>query len=750
MRALKSFLDTISIAALVVDGQGEVVRANAAAGRLLSCPTGELVGKPMATLIATPTSHTALDAALDAAVNETRRERPADHQTDHEEILLRHPTGGMVSTALSCARVESGDGDEADLVVCLLDPVDGRRKRHALIRGERALAFLSGSNRALMQAEDSDTLVQTICQLACTVGGYELAWVGHAEHRPGRPVRMLAAAGPSADLLRTADIRWDDGPQGSGPTGLAIRSGQIQALRFDTAAAELAPWLGCVQAAGLRAGVALPLSVDGEIYGTFSLYSTDPAAFDEEEVLLLRGVADDLAFGIETLRLRQAHSRAEERLRHQAQTDFVTGLANRTRLMERLSDDLRGQATGRLLFLALEHFREINDLHGYLAGDALQRTLARRLRAVLGPMDLLARVGSDEFAVLMPAAGDREAQKAAERLAGALTPAFPVGGVDIAVRARIGASAYPSGEETSEQIYAAAGLASRHALPVPVERPAAQGHIAGMVAFYHPAMATALNERIEITRRLKSAIAHGDLSLHYQPKVDMSSGSLTGAEALARWHDPVLGSIPPTRFIPIAEERGLISDLGRWALEEAGRQVSQWDSAGRRLPGRMAVNVSSSQFNYAGFADRVSGALHDSGCDPARIELEITESVLADDGDEACAIMRGLTDLGLSFTVDDFGTGFSSLSYLTRFPVAALKIDISFIRAMMLSANDHRIVKAVVALARDLGLSVIAEGVETGAQADALLGLDCTQAQGFLYGRAEPADIFAQRWLSPA
>jgi EAL domain-containing protein (putative c-di-GMP-specific phosphodiesterase class I) len=245
-------------------------------------------------------------------------------------------------------------------------------------------------------------------------------------------------------------------------------------------------------------------------------------------------------------------------------------------------------------------------------------------------------------------------------------------------------------------------------------------------------------------------MTEGGLHLHFQPKTDMRSGRLVGAEALLRWQNPVRGPIPPSIFIPIAEERGLMPDVGLWALKEACRQLAAWKAAGLSFPGRLAVNVSTRQLGTPNFVATVRDIVASHDCSPGELELEITESVMENDARAVIAILEEIKAIGFTFAIDDFGTGFSSLAYLSQFPAGTLKIDISFVRNMLKSANDKVIVETIIGMARSLGLTTVAEGVESQEQLQALIALGCPVAQGYYFGRPEPAELFAQQWLNPS
>ena len=570
-----------------------------------------------------------------------------------------------------------------------------KHRQSALDHSNRALAFLSGSICSLLHAIDTATLSEEICRLAVDIGGYYQAEIDLPAQNDLPPLRVAAYAG------------------NAGPA--------------DPVAAASAP-----------SSIALALRLDDRILGALTLYADTADAFDEDESKLLMEVAAELAFGIETLHTRHARRLAEGMLEHLAHTDFVTGQANRATLTQVLATEFSLNRPGALLFIDLDRFKEINDTQGYAAGDTVLRCLAERLATGLKQGELLGRIGGDEFALLAPGADRTAAADIARRVSRLLLRSFHVSDLEVSIGARVGIALYPEERSTPEEVFADAGLASREAETTP-----------GGFRFYLPQMSDSLNERRDIARRLKLAVAEGRLHLHYQPKVDMVSSSLVGAEALLRWHEPDRGFISPGHFIPIAEERGLMPDLGKWTLAEACRQLSAWKSAGHAMPVKLAINVSAMQFKAADFLPSVSMVVANAGCQPSDLEMEITESVLAAEGHAAIATTKILAELGFEFAIDDFGTGFSSLAYLSRFPAGTLKIDISFVRNMLKNRRDHAIVQTIIAMAKSLGLASVAEGVELQEQVRALTDLGCTVAQGYLFGQPEPAALFAQRWLHP-
>jgi len=438
---------------------------------------------------------------------------------------------------------------------------------------------------------------------------------------------------------------------------------------------------------------------------------------------------------------------AEERLHHLAYYDELTGMPNRT-LFARLVDQAlmvaqRNEATGCVLFVDLNRFKLINDTLGRHVGDKLLCEVARRFRGALRDEDLVARLSGDEFAVgLFDIRQHFEATTVAQKLQAALEQPFEIDGHDLRVGASVGISVYPADGDDAETLMRHADIASErakldHANPD------------DSVAFYSLDMNDGMQERMRIESGLRHALGHGELTLYYQPKFDIQTDRIIGAEALVRWIHPVRGLVPPIEFIPLAETTGLIVQVGEWVLEAACAQAAVWQRAGI-APFRLAVNVSAREFTAA-LPVRVANTLKRYALDPAWLELEITESTLMHDIERVIGIMDRINDLGVALSLDDFGTGYSSLSYLKRFPIDTLKIDRSFTMGIPFDTSDCAIASAIISIGRQLGHRVIAEGVETVEQLEFLRASGCDEVQGYLYSRPLPALEFErglrENWL---
>ncbi|WP_131829779.1 putative bifunctional diguanylate cyclase/phosphodiesterase, partial [Teichococcus deserti] len=376
-----------------------------------------------------------------------------------------------------------------------------------------------------------------------------------------------------------------------------------------------------------------------------------------------------------------------------------------------------------LLRIGLNDFKAVNDLYGHAAGDAVLRGYAQRLAALLPAEGVPARLGGDEFAVLLPFAEEAEVTALLGRIEALAEQPEQIGGASIGVTAAIGIALHPADAANAEALLANADVALQRAKILP-GRPA---------CFYQAGMDARVRERRRLAEDLRGAQAAGELMLFFQPQVMVATGHCFGHEVLMRWQHPAQGFVPPDRFIPLAEENGLILQLGEWALREACRAAA----AEPRL-GRVAVNISPTQFRHPDLPAMVASALAESGLPPSRLEIEITESTLMGDSRRALEILRQITELGVGIAMDDFGTGYSSLGTLRAFPFDKIKLDRSFIREIGESAQALAILRAVLDMGQGLGVPVLAEGVETPEQLQRLRDEGCAEAQGYLFGRPAP------------
>ena len=439
---------------------------------------------------------------------------------------------------------------------------------------------------------------------------------------------------------------------------------------------------------------------------------------------------------METLQTRNERRQAQETIRYQALYDELTDLPNRRLLLERLAQEMsrskRHGHMGAVLFLDLDHFKKINDSLGHRVGDTVLQAVAKRIRRRLRQEDIASRLGGDEFVVLIPEVGDSPDLAAAntEYLALELRELFRepfiVDDHRLHLSASVGIALFPMEHEDPEDLLQQADVAMYSAKELGRDN----------IQLFLPSMQAAVDRRLEIERDLRRAIGGGELELYYQPQV-LACGRIVGAEALVRWNHPTRGMVSPADFIGIAEETGLIYQLGDWVLRRACEQLAY---LGRDSELHVSVNISPKQFREADFVARVRSILFETGVPPEMLTLEITESLVIDDIEQTVQRMRNLKTLGVSFSMDDFGTGHSSLAYLKRLPLDAIKIDQSFVRDIESDPNDAVIVETIIVMSHHLGLEAIAEGVETAGALAFLRSKGCHRFQGYLFGRPEPFD----------
>lgn len=432
-----------------------------------------------------------------------------------------------------------------------------------------------------------------------------------------------------------------------------------------------------------------------------------------------------------------SHKNHERQLEYQATHDHLTGLGNRILLKDRLAQAIRHAKRSKkivaVLLLDLDRFKMVNDSLGHATGDQLLCQVTQRLTGAVRESDTVARFGGDEFVVLLTDLNNSEdVRPIAEKIRAAIAVPYFIAGREITLTSSIGISFYPADSDDSATLIRFADIAMYQAKK--------QGD---QFSFYSADMNNNLLEALELESDLRQALEKGEFELHYQPKVDLGTGRINGCEALLRWRHPQRGMVSPGDFIPLAEETGVIVPIGTWVLEEACRQLIAWGNAGLP-PVPIAVNLSARQFRQGHLATKVKDILHQSGADPALLELELTESMIMDDPQETVTSLYELRKIGVSLSLDDFGTGYSSLNYLRRFPVDSLKIDRSFIRDVATDPSGASVVTSIIDIAHNLNLTAIAEGVETREQLKFLINCGCDSMQGYLFSKPLPADELAQ------
>ena len=509
-----------------------------------------------------------------------------------------------------------------------------------------------------------------------------------------------------------------------------IREAKAFSATIESADPELAADL---TARGMRHVMAAPLPIDGHVAGALVVADREgPAApFSAEEVQLLGALANHAGVAFQNGRLI-------EQLRQESLHDSLTGLANRTLFQTTVDEVARTstpQSAAAVMLMDLDRFKEVNDTLGHESGDRLLIEISRRLTELFPDDAVVARLGGDEFAVVLPCVeGPAHAAALAEEVLTALDQPFAVGDLNLEIGASIGVALAPVHGTDAAMLLQRADVAMYSA------KEARNG-----VEVYDPDRDEYSPRRLVLAAELRHAIERGQLTLHYQPKADLRTGAITGVEALLRWHHPDYGFVPPDEFIPLAEHTGLIRDLTRWVLAASIAQCGSWNRRGIHF--NVAVNLSVRTLVDVGLPDEVELLLRKAGVSPSSLTLEITESSIMADPARSIGVLDRLSELGITLSIDDFGTGYSSLSYLKKLPVGEVKVDRSFVMNMISDQDDAVIVRSTIDLARNLGLRVVAEGVEDRSTWDRLSDLGCDAAQGYYLGRPMPV-VQLDRWLA--
>jgi diguanylate cyclase (GGDEF)-like protein/PAS domain S-box-containing protein len=619
--------------------------------------------------------------------------------------------------------------------LCMIQDITERKQSEASIKYlNRVLSVLSGINSLIVRVNDLEELYREACNIAVENGGFRMAMVCIVDRHTMKIV-PIASAGKDEELVgMIKDLLSSSLDVSNTMVGLAI-GGRQPIVSNDSMNDSRVVFGKKYAESGIRSLVVLPLIVSGEAIGTISLYASEIDFFREEELKLLIELAGDIAYAID-------HIAKQERLNYLAYYDVLTGLANRTLFLERVAQYMRSADSGghklAIGLIDLERFKNINDSLGRSAGDSLLKQVAERLTQFARDANLLARIDADHFAFVVPEVkSDGNLAKLVENLMVAfLEHSFHLNDSLFRIGIKVGIALFPDDGNDAEILFKNAEAALNKAKA-----------IGDRFLFYKMEMNEAVAGKLAMENQLRQAIDKEEFVLHYQPKVNLVSGKVTGAEALIRWNDPRTGLVPPGMFIPILEETSLIYEVGRWALHKAMSDYLRWRAKG--LPAvRIAVNVSPLQLRNSNFIDEIRRVVSLDGHAADGLELEITESLIMENVKLSITSLQAIRDLGVTIAIDDFGTGFSSLSYLAKLPVDTLKIDRAFVIEMD-NPEGMALVSTIIILAHALKLKVVAEGVETEQQSRQLLSLNCDEMQGFLFSKPVPAEIFEARFLAP-
>jgi diguanylate cyclase (GGDEF)-like protein/PAS domain S-box-containing protein len=726
MDGIANFFSVVPNPMVLVNTQGIVVLANGRVCSLFGYEEGALTGKPVFELMP-----------------ERFRESHAKYLEEYFKApTIREMGIGMELTGLHADGSEFPveislnpyGGTDAVYTLASVRAIKERRATEIRIRHlNRILAMQSRMHALIVRVHDREELFREACRIAVEAGAFTMAWIGLMD-ADGSQVRVAASCGERADEYLT-NIETET-PLTTGPAATAIRENRPVWIQNFQQHPLTEPWHERSAGFGWSSLATLPLHRAGVPIGALVLYAGEIGAFDEEEERQLVELAANLSFAID-------HIEKERKLNYLAYYDVLTGLANRTLFLNRVTHYLRSAVSGRtklaVFLIDLDRFKNINDSLGQLAGDKLLKQVAKWLTREVGDANLLARLDADHFAVVIPEIGQEDdvallvegwMKALRDHPFGVKTATFRISG-------KVGISMYPEDGSNADTLFKHAEVALKQAKAS-----------RNRYLFHTPKMTEMMAGKFVLENQLRQALDKHEFMLHYQPKMNMASGRLTGAEALIRWNDPRTGLVPPGRFTPMLEETGLIYEVGRWALGQAIEDYLRWRRAG--LPAvRIAVNVSPLQLRNRHFISDIERAIGTDRDAAASLELEITEGLIMEDVEYSIATLRAIREMGVSIAIDDFGTGFSSLSYLSKLPLDTLKIDRTFVMDLTEAPEGLAQVSTIINLAHSLNLKVVAEGVETAEQARLLKMLGCNEMQGFYLSKPLPGDIFESRYLSP-
>jgi len=606
-----------------------------------------------------------------------------------------------------------------------------RRSIASLVEHERKIQRLnrvysvrSGINSAILRIRDKQQLLDEACQIAAVHGLYEAVSIRMIQPERGT-VETVASAGKAKEFIDNIKVTLsDEDPYSHGPTGTAMREARAIIINDMGTEPGVDPWREFINQYHIRSSAAFPITIGEKMFGVFSFYSRETDAFDEDEKRLLEEMVADTALGLEYI--EKARYRA-----FIATHDVVTGLPNRTLLEDRIAQYLmrrhyHPKRMAVLVVIVIENYTRFVDTYGPSTGDKIVKKMAEKFEDILREGDTIAKLGSHRYALfLVDITSRKDVVYASQKLLSQLPGVITINGIELSPQYRAGISVCPGDAADADSLIRYANLALTSARKEEL-----------FYRFYSSQQKTESVLANTIERQLRQALKTDEFILHYQPIIDIKNRTVTGVEALIRWNNKELGTIPPPQFIPVAEDIGLIDQIGNWVIEQAVEQLRIWhNKKGREV--YITVNVASHQLRDKRFAGNLLAVMErvNAGLPKSGLALEITESTLMEHSRTVIQHLTELKEAGLSIYIDDFGTGYSSLSYLHRFPVNAVKIDREFINGLPHDKGAVALVKGIIGMAHGIDLRVVAEGVETEEQLDILKDLDCDQAQGYLFSK---------------
>ena len=720
---LEALVAASPLAIIVQDEGGVIKRWNRAAERIFGWTEQEAIGQKM---LAVPADKKNEGAHIRAMI--LRGEQLADL-----EAVRRRKDGKLITVSLSAAPLHDASGVANGMVLIVAD-ISGRK------HGELLQQLAHTVTRLLAESRTVDDAMPQILRAFGEFTGwvYGARWVLHEDQRL-HCQDVWHEQTPEIAAFAEFNRQRRQALGGDRDAGLLRRvwSEAKPAWIMDIAQDASLERTGAALQAGLKSGFGFPILIAGKFYGVMEFFARDERQRDDDLLSIAASIGSQVGQFI-------ARKEAESSLMFFANHDALTGLPNRAMFNQRLALALaRAHRYGKMaavLFIDLDRFKIINDTLGHDAGDRLLKQLAERLRVSLREADTVGRQGGDEFVVLIEDLTDsNQVTGVAQKMLETIAEPYLIAGQEFHVTASIGISVYPEDGNDQQALLKNADIA--------MYRAKERGK--NNYQFYSAQMNLHSFERLALETSLRHAVERNEFVLHYQPKVNMRSGRITGVEALVRWQHPELGMVPPAQFIPLAEEMGLIVQIGEWVLRTACSDARGWLDQG--LPAiSVAVNLSARQFDRDDLVLSIMNVVRETGFDPRSLELEITESTVMHSADRAAGVLRQLKGIGVRVAIDDFGTGYSSLGYLKRFPIDSVKIDRSFIIDIPEDKDDVAITCAVIAMAHSLRLKVVAEGVETAEQYAFLREQDCDEIQGYYFSQPVEAAALAPLLAQPS
>ncbi|ALS98284.1 EAL domain-containing protein [Lacimicrobium alkaliphilum] len=663
------------------------------------------------------------DSWMDAVHPEDRKLIPTELNEDTEydlEYRIIRPDGSVRWIHDRGFPVHNAQGQVYRFAGIAKDITKRKSDEEKIARLTRIYSVLSQINSAIVRIHERKALFEEVCHIAVEHGKLALAWLGKLEPGTGEITQVVYRNGdPKTSTLTDSLDGLNANNAGAGILGKSVsRIEPVYCNDISTAKS-----VGSFGREALKQGyysvVSLPIQAEEQVVGMLVLFAKEKGFFDATEMKLLNELANDISFALDYIK-------KTEQANYLAYYDALTGLSNRTLFHERLSQliHISQHESERLalVIIDVDRFKTINDTFGRQAGDSLIRQLAQRLRKKVKDSAHLARVGADQFALLLPdfRHADDVARTLDYLLKVCVDEPFKLNGDDLRVSAKAGIALFPEDGDNAESLFLNAELAVKGAK-----------NKGAPFVFFDRQMSDKVTKSLEMENMLRQALENNQFVLFYQPKVDLKTGRISGLEALIRWQSPTLGLVSPVHFIPLLEQTGLILDVGNWVMEQAVRDILSWQQQGVIVP-RVAVNVSAFQLKQSDFVARTSQVVSALGADML-LDLELTESMLLGDVEDSLSKLSAIRALGLEVAIDDFGTGYSSLSYIARLPIDSLKIDRSFIIKMSQHDYDMIIVSTIITMAHNMGLKVVAEGVDDIRQLNILKNMGCDQVQGYLF-----------------